>query len=96
MKQPIVNTLPRTIGFDLGSKRSVFCVLDEAGVILQEGSVGMSRKCVRQFFSHEPQSRVILEASGSSRWTAQIAMELGHEVVIGNPRRISYITKSER
>ena len=27
MTQPTVNTLPRTIGFDLGSKRSFYCIL---------------------------------------------------------------------
>ena len=94
MNKSNVNQLPRTIGFDLGAKTGVYCVLDESGSIVEEGSVGMSRAAVTKFFRGQPTSRVILEASGSSRWTTKIARSLGHEVVIGNPRKIKYITKS--
>ena len=31
-----------TIGLDLGDRSSYYCVLDEAGKVIQEGSVGTS------------------------------------------------------
>jgi len=94
MTQPTVNQLPRTIGFDLGAKSSTFCVLGSAGKEIEGGSIPMSPERVRQFFTEQQPSRVIIEASGSSRWTAKIGMELGHEVIIANPRKIHHITKS--
>lgn len=96
MNQPTVQTSPRTVGFDLGTRRSAFCVLDEAGEIEAEGSIAMSRVRVEKFFADQPTSRVVLEASGSSRWTAQIARKHGHEVLIANPRRLHVLTQSYR
>ena len=94
MTQPTMTQLPRTIGFDLGAKTSSYSVLGGGGAVVDEGSVPMSPKRVREFFTEQPQSRVVIEASGSSRWTAKIAIELGHEVIIANPRKLHHITKS--
>lgn len=94
MSQSNVSQHIRTIGVDLGATSSTYCVLDGAGEVCEEGTFAMSRAAVTQFFESQPTSRVILEASGSSRWTTKVARALGHEVVIGNPRKISYITKS--
>jgi len=96
MTQATVNALPRTIGFDLGSKRSSFCILGSDGEVEREGSIPMSRASVEGFLAREPQSRVVLEACGVSRWTAGIARVLGHEVVIANPRRLALVTQSCR
>ncbi len=95
MTETTVTCLPRTIGFDLGAKSSTFCVLDGSGEIAAEGQVSMARTRLAKFFGDEPPSRVILEASGSSRWTALLATSLGHEVIIGNPRKIRHITQSD-
>jgi transposase len=35
-----------TIGMDLGDKTSRYCVLDEQGEIVQEGSVGTTKKAL--------------------------------------------------
>lgn len=94
MSEPTMIANPRTIGFDLGSRSSVFCVLDESGEVAEEGTVAMTRAAVAKFFAEQAQSRVVLEASGSSRWTAQLGMAAGHEVIIGNPRKLRHITKS--
>ena len=94
MSQPTVISYPRTIGFDVGSRSSVFCVLDESGEVCEQGTVSMSRALLARFFNGQSTSRVILEASGSSRWTAQLAMAAGHEVIIANPRKLRHITKS--
>ena len=81
-------------GLDLGSRSSVFCVLDPSGEVTEEGTVAMGRPALAEFFAEQAQSRVILEASGSSRWTAQLASAAGHEVIIGNPRKLHHITRS--
>lgn len=94
MTQSTVIAHPRTIGLDLGSRSSVYCVLDGAGEVAEEGTVAMARPAVAKFFAEQAQSRVVLEASGSSRWTAQLAIAAGHEVIIGNPRKLRHITRS--
>lgn len=96
MTQSTVTSLPRTIGLDLGTRKSAFCALDTSGDILAEGDVVTSRRAFQQFFSGEPESRVVLEACGVSRWIAQIAEDCGHNVVVANPRRLAIITNSTR
>ena len=54
----------------------------------------MSRTAVTNFFRSRTTSRVTLEASGSSSCTTKVAGSLGHEVVIGKPRKTKSITKS--
>lgn len=96
MTQPTVTSLPRTIGIDLGSKKSAFCTLGVAGEILAEGTLSTSRSAFERYFRHELASRVVLEACGVSRWVAQIARLHGHEVVVANPRRLAVISSSTR
>lgn len=96
MSQPTVPTHPRTIGIDLGSKKSVFVTLDPSGEVFAEGGIPSSRSSFERFFQGEPSSRVVLEACGISRWVAQIARRHGHEVVVANPRRLAVITTSTR
>lgn len=69
-------------------------MLDGAGEVTEEGTVAMARPAMTKFFAEQASSRVVLEASGSSRWTAQLALAAGHEVIIGNPRKLRHITRS--
>lgn len=96
MSQPTVTNHPRTLGVDLGSKKSACCTLAPDGEILAEGSIATSRRTVERFFQEQPTSRVVLEACGVSRWVAQFARDHGHEVVVANPRRLAIITNSTR
>ncbi|MEM7308979.1 MAG: IS110 family transposase [Planctomycetota bacterium] len=87
---------PRTIGIDLGSRKSACCTLRPDGEIEVESTMTTSRQSFEGFFAEEPTSRVILEACGVSRWVAQIAESHGHEVIVANPRRLALITSSTR
>lgn len=96
MTQPTVSAHPRTIGIDLGSKKSAFCTLGPDGDILAEGTITTSRHTLERFLEREPVSRVIVEACGVSRWVAQLARSHGHEIIVANPRRLAIITNSTR
>ena len=39
-----------TIGMDLGDKHSCYCVLDGQGELIQEGSVGTTKKAMAKVF----------------------------------------------
>src|SRR6266567_6631927 len=47
-------TGPVTIGLDLGDKSSRYCVLNEAGQVVLERSVGSSKKAMTQVFGAMP------------------------------------------
>jgi transposase len=89
-------TYPRTIGMDLGARKSSFCIVDPSGDRIGEGDVMTSREEMRPFFESEPISRVVIEASGPSRWIAELAQSFGHEVIVANPREFRLICESHR
>mgnify|MGYP002631252841 CR=1 FL=1 len=51
---------------------------------------------MRDFFSVQPSSRIVIEASAPSRWIAELANKLGHEVIVANPREFRVISQSHR
>jgi len=86
--------LPTTIGLDLGSRRVHWHRLDPNGEVLGHGSVPTTREALRRLLTTVPQ-RVVLETCGACRWVAALGRELGHEVVVANPRRFHLISQSE-
>ncbi len=96
MTQNTKTTFPRTIGMDLGVRSTSFCSVDQSGSILDEGVLTSAKEEMGALFKNEPTSRVVIEASGPSRWVAALAAEHGHEVVVANPREFKLISQSHR
>lgn len=96
MTQTTTTTFPRTIGMDLGSRESAFCVVQPSGERLREGEMKTTQAEMRSFFRAEPTSRIVIEASSPSRWIAELATASGHEVVVANPREFRLIAESHR
>lgn len=86
---------PVTIGLDLGVRRSYQHTVDSQGQCTAHGALPTTRSALKRILPKEP-ARVVIEASGSCRWVAAFCEELGHEVVIANPRKLHLITKSEK
>jgi hypothetical protein len=84
-----------TIGIDLGDRFSQLCVLDEAGETIEEARLAMAEKAVRQRFASMPPARIAIEAGTHSPWVCALLKELGHEVVVANPRKLRMIFKSD-
>jgi transposase len=91
------NTLkgPITIGMDLGDKRSRYCVLDDEGEVVLEGSVVTSKKAMAETF-RGPRRRIAMEVGTHSPWVSRLLQSLGHEVIVANPRQLQLITQSSR
>jgi transposase len=85
-----------TIGVDLGDRNSRYCVLDEQGEVILEGSVATTKKGLAQAFGSKPRSRIALEVGTHSPWVSRNLTELGHEVVVANARRVRLITDSSQ
>ena len=87
-----VITTVSAIGIDLGDRDAYYVCLDEGEVNVEEGRVAMTRVAFeRTFGSFEP-TRIAIEAGAQSRWVAKLLEEMGHEVIVANPRQVSLIS----
>ncbi len=57
-----------TIGLDLGDITSRYCILNEAGEVVSEGSVATSKVGISSLFGKMASSRVALEVGTHSPW----------------------------
>jgi transposase len=85
----IFNEHKLTIGLDLGDRSSCYCVLDEAGKVIQEGNVGTSKKAITKVFGSMGRCRIGMEVGTHSPWVSRLLFALGHEVVVANPRQVN-------
>ena len=84
-----------TIGVDLGDRGSQCCVLNSDGEVLEESALPTTQAAFRRWFAGKEPARVILEAGTHSHWTSRLLTELGHEVIIANPRMLRFIYGSD-
>ena len=85
-----------TVGLDLGDRSSWYCVLDEAGAIVQEQKLGTTPKAMKEVFDAIPRSRIALETGMHSPWVSRVLSELGHEVIVAHARNVRLIGESRR
>jgi len=85
-----------TIGLDLGDRNSRYCVLDEQGEALREGSIPRTRKGLDRVLGTMPRGRIALEVGTHSPWVSRHLARLGYEVIVANARRVRLITESSR
>lgn len=96
MRESIAKVTARTIGIDLSQETSTYVVLGAEGDVLGEGKFPTTAGGIDSTFAEGPTSRIVLEASGLTPWVARKLTELGHEVIVANPRRLHLISKSSR
>ena len=85
-----------TIGIDLGDRHSDLCAIDRSGEILEESRLPTTQHAFRQRFASMPPARIAIEVGTHSPWVNALLAELGHEVVVANPRKLQAIYKSSR
>lgn len=91
-------TLPKstlTIGIDLGDRKSHVCVLDAGGQVIEEGTVATTAAGLRKRFERCEPTRIAIEAGGQSGWVNDLLGELGHDVIVANPRKLRMIFQNE-
>jgi transposase len=77
-----------TVGVDLGDQWSNYCILGLGGETLAEGQFRTSPQAVTDFFQGLSRSRVVMEVGTHSAWVREVIDGLGHEVLVGNARRM--------
>jgi len=85
-----------TIGLDLGDRSSRYCVVDERGEVIQEGSVATTRKGLDRVLGAARRCRLAMEVGTHSPWVSRYLARLGYEVIVANARRVRLITESSR
>lgn len=91
-----IGTPRLTIGIDLGDQHSHLCVLDGAGAILEESRLQTKPAAFRLRFAGLPPARIAIEAGTHSPWANALLRELGHEVLVANPRKVRAIYDNDK
>jgi transposase len=76
-----------TIGLDLSDRRHTYCVLDEAGKMAGEGSLGNKREQLASMARSYHGATAVMEAGTHSPWVSRFLQKLGLRVIVANPRK---------
>ena len=87
--------LPTTLGLDLSDRMSHYHVLRGDEHTLAVGKVATTRADLTALFERWKDCRLVIEAGGHSPWISRLAKKCGMDVVVGNPRRVELISKSD-
>ena len=81
----------KVIGMDLGDKKNVAVVFNEEGDEVEVAVVTNTSPNMQKYFSKYPGAVVVIEAGTHSGWISRLLEKMGHEVCIGNPRKLRVI-----
>jgi len=90
-----LSAMDRTVGLDVGDRETHFCVLDEAGEVLEEGRFRSTRTGLEGRFRTLPRARVVLEVGALSPWMSRDLEAFGHEVLVANSYQMGRIYKGQ-
>ena len=88
--------IPTTMGLDLSDRVSTFHVQQGDGITLSVGKVASTRAQLTALFERWKGCRVVMEAGGHSPWISRLAVEVGMDVIVANPRKLELISKNDR
>lgn len=83
-----------TIGCDLGDRKTSLFVLHADGREERGRAIPTERNSFREWFTRAA-ALVVMEAGTHSRWASTLLKELGHEVIVANPRRLKLISQND-
>lgn len=84
------------IGMDMGDRKHTICTLSSQGKVLSRNTVTNTAVALRKAFKNLEPSLFALEAGTHSAWVSQLLEKMGHEVLIGNPRKLRAIWESDK
>lgn len=79
------------IGLDLGDKQNVGVVFDADGTEHKAVKITNTKAAMQKYFSKYPEAVVVMEAGTHSGWISRLLEGMGHDVWVGNPRRLRAI-----
>jgi transposase len=85
-----------TIGMDMGDRNHTICTLDPRGKVISRNTVSNTAVALRTCFKKLDPALFAIEAGTHSAWVSRVLEEMGHEVLVGNPRKLRVIWDSDR
>jgi transposase len=85
-----------TTGLDLGDRTTHRCTLDGERQVVARGRLTTTRESLQREFGGIPQQRIVIEAGSQSLWVGHLLRELGHEVMVVDPRRVQKLVAGNR
>jgi transposase len=80
---------------DVGDKKNLVVVFDEEGNEVAATRISNTAQQVQKFFAKHPGVAVVIEAGTHSPWISRLLSGMGHEVCVGNPRKLRAIWDSD-
>lgn len=96
MTQPTTSPVTLTIGLDLGDRKTHLCALDERRTVVRRKEFTTTRDSLVREFGGQPRSRLVMEAGPQSLWISVLLRDLGHDVLVVNPRKVMLISRGGR
>ena len=96
MTNSTATTVTLMTGIDLGDRSSHVCTLDPERQIVDRRKVRTTRESLAREFGDLPPRRIVIEAGSQSLWVSHLLRELGHEVMVVDPRRVQKLVKGNR
>ena len=84
------------IGMDMGDKNHKAIGLSEDGEVVDRAEVPCTPEDVRAYLKRHPGALLAIETGTHCRWVSKLGLELGHEVLVGNARKLRMIWDSSR
>lgn len=85
-----------TTGLDLGDRTTHRCTLDADRQVVERGRMSTTREAFVGQFGGVPTRRIVIEAGSQSLWVSHVLRELGHEVMVVDPRRVQKLVAGNR
>lgn len=84
------------VGMDCGDKRHHVCVLNVEGEVIERKVARNCTQDVQDALAEYPASLVAIEVGTHSRWLQRTLEEVGHTVLVANPRKLKAISSSDQ
>jgi transposase len=85
-----------TTGLDLGDRTTHRCTVDSERRVTARGRFTTNRASLQREFGGIAPQRVVIEAGSQSLWVSHLLRELGHEVMVVDPRRVQKLIAGNR
>lgn len=96
MTQVTATSLMLTTGLDLGDRTTHRCTLDGERRVAVRGKFTTTQASLQREFGDKPTQRIVIEAGSQSLWVSHLLRELGHEVMVVDPRRVQKLVAGNR
>ena len=85
-----------TTGLDLGDRTTHRCTLDADRQVVERSKLPTTREALVREFGDIARRRIVIEAGSQSLWVSHLLRELGHEVMVVDPRRVQKLVAGNR